>query len=270
VGKSKGRGKGAPQPLPSHPGPELMPTSTAEPILTCGLMVFAGLCLLLSQVEYDFGEDPVWLSLAAFVTNCMVVSLPGRFDGDSGAASGQFPWPTLINPASFAFAIWGLIYIGELAGMLWLTVPRSRSAAATSMVGLPARHPRHGYRAGSNAWVGGNLAQAAWCTAFRPWALDKLWLSTTLLATAAVCLYVSQRRLCARGTPVVRPGSLAYWSVAFPRSLHLGWLCAATIVNANAWAGTILLRGRDGIVAGGQEGALAVAILSIHVASLMR
>ena len=83
-----------------------------------------------------------------------------------------------------------VIYLGELLGMLWLTRP----AGGAPSNGEQSRHPRHGYRAGSNAFVSANLAQAAWCAAFRPWALHTLWLPTLLLATAASCLYVSQVR----------------------------------------------------------------------------
>jgi len=63
--------------------------------------------------------------VAAFFINLATVSIPGRFDGlaveakNRGDSSpgyqyrGGIPWTPVFAPAGWAFAIWGLIYLGE-------------------------------------------------------------------------------------------------------------------------------------------------------------
>ena len=64
------------------------------------------------------GFAPWKTQVLGFVINILSVSIPGRFDSDVEPGDTlRFPWPTLLNPAGFAFAIWGLIYFGEIAGM---------------------------------------------------------------------------------------------------------------------------------------------------------
>lgn len=124
----------------------------------------------------------------------------------------------LFAPAGYAFAIWGVIYIGEVCG----AVLAFRRKASVDV-----------------AWCAANMSQCLWCLAFRPWALDKLWLSTGLLGTTALCLWRSQSDRACGGSSASgdSSGSLAYWMVMFPRSLHLGWVTAATLVNVNAFVG---------------------------------
>ena len=64
------------------------------------------------------GRRPYALALAI---NVVAVAIDGRFDSenllDSEGQMTMLPWPTLLSPAGFAFAIWGLIYVGELVGL---------------------------------------------------------------------------------------------------------------------------------------------------------
>ena len=71
-----------------------------------------------------------YFQLAGFLINVASVSLPGRFDSEVDPKNMAFPWPTLFSPAGFAFAIWGVIYMGEVAGLVVLaTNPELASAA---------------------------------------------------------------------------------------------------------------------------------------------
>lgn len=152
-------------------------------------------------------------SALAFLLNVYFVSLPGRFDGDPETALRM---PTLLAPAPWAFVIWAVIYMGELLGIVWIctcargveTEPIAKSAAA---------------------WCAANVAQSLWCCAFRPWAKDALWLSAALLGTTAACLFPAQASV------KHVQGQGAYWAVVLPRSLHLGWTTAATLVNLNSY-----------------------------------
>ena len=176
-------------------------------------------------------------NLAAFAINVVSVAIPGRFDSDVTPDRMDFPWPTLFAPAGFAFAIWGVIYLGELVGLAALV----RSAAIAERA-APA----------SRAWLCANAAQALWCASFRPWALDRLWLSALCLSATAWCLLLSQLQLvhALRQTQA----SLGWSLLVAPRSLHCGWTTAATLVNVNAWMGS---------TAPGPPVALATAMLSI-------
>lgn len=175
--------------------------------------------------------------------NVFAVSVPGRFDSDADPASMNFPWPTLFAPAGFAFAIWGVVYVGELLGLVALCLADDALAKAAAR--------------SSRAWLCANVAQALWCAAFRPWALDRLWLSSLCLGATAVCLVASQLALVtldgpAAGYPTRAP--LKWALITYPRSLHAGWATAAALVNVNAWTGKLAL---------GPPTALAVTILSL-------
>mmetsp|Transcript_21490 Transcript_21490/g.62624 ORF Transcript_21490/g.62624 Transcript_21490/m.62624 type:complete len:314 (-) Transcript_21490:250-1191(-) len=198
---------------------------------------------VLGPLQGYLRQNWVAASSGAFLLNVALVSFGGRFDSNVKDAS-SFPWATLVSPAGFAFAIWGIIYTGELVGVAWCWL---RAIDAEHAAALTTATP---------AWVAANVAQSMWCLAFRPWALNRLWLSTLLLGTTAVCLLVSQMESAAAITPV----DATYWAVVWPRSLHLGWTTAATLVNMNAWIGYSKL---------GPSLALAVALLSVSSAAVL-
>ena len=197
-------------------------------------------------------QNPLVFQTIGFLVNLVSVSLPGRFDSDVEEMNNNtFPWPTLFAPAGFAFAIWGVIYLGEMIGMALLLFNAGGVADAIG----PA----------SRAWLCANIAQALWCLAFRPWALSKLWLSSVCLAATALSLYASQRAMVLNG-PVQADGSssfsgLAWALVVWPRSLHMGWVTAATLVNLNAWAGYSAVGAHAAltVAAGSLVGAFALA-----------
>ena len=172
-------------PAPAEPPPTDSAAATAA---TTILLLGAVCCIFLSGrlVGITNRLSPSAACALAFALNVASVSVPGRFDSDIEPGDMQaFPWPTLFSPAGFAFAIWGVIYIGEATGTVLLLLrredaPLQRAAAASN-----------------NGWLGACVAQALWCTAFRPWALSRLWLSSLMLAATTVCLYSSQRRLYA-------------------------------------------------------------------------
>lgn len=190
----------------------------------------------------------------AVLINVISVSIDGRFDSDADPTTMSFPWPTLFAPAGFAFAIWGIIYLGEMLGLvLVLRGGDSNSALSNAL------------SASTDSWLAANIGQALWCAAFRPWALELLWLSTALLATAAACLVQAQRRLLtAEAAPSWElskgGGALRRAAIVWPRSLHAGWLLAATLVNLNAYVG------RAGY---GPAAALATAVASFAAAAVL-
>lgn len=206
------------------------------------LLAGAALCILVATYKAESQRMSSWrLQALGFAINIISVSIPGRFDSDIEPGNMNFPWPTLVSPAGFAFAIWGVIYLGEVAGMAVLATTEAVSTAVHSS---------------SVAWLCANVAQCLWCASFRPWALERLWLSSACLAATAYCLVVSQLRLLELRTRTVGTEAQAWqWAVVvMPRSLHAGWVTAATLVNLNAWAGKAAI---------GASAAHAAAILSL-------
>jgi len=143
------------------------------------------------------------------------VSFPGRLDSDPKFA---LQMPTLLAPARWAFMIWTLIFIGEFVGLIYLYICE-KSKDTKSIAN------------GTAAWCAANMAQSLWCCAFRPWAKDKLWLSAALLGTIAACLFPAQLKAKRARNRTI------HLLVVFPRSLHLGWTTAATLVNLNNYFG---------------------------------
>lgn len=205
----------------------------------CLALLFVGCsvaCLHAAYCQFkQCRNKPIWLGASAlvFFLNVVVVSLPGRFDSDPENA---LKMPNLLVPSPWAFIIWAVIYIGEFIGLV-------RQATCTG-----ACNER--FAAAARAWIAANVAQIMWCCTFRPWALGMLWLSAMMLGTIAACLFPAQLK-------VRRLTSAAdYWIVVFPRSLHLGWATAATLVNLNGYVG----------VSFGPLSAFIAALVSVAVA----
>mmetsp|Transcript_15434 Transcript_15434/g.49693 ORF Transcript_15434/g.49693 Transcript_15434/m.49693 type:complete len:309 (-) Transcript_15434:168-1094(-) len=223
-----------PPPTPPPPPPPVA-SGFAAALIFCGAAACVTAALRNTPAP---GKGGLGLQIGGLIVSVVSVALPGRFDSDADVLV-RSPWPTLFNPAGFAFAIWGVIYLGEAAGVLALAVNREAARAAA-----PA----------APAWLSANCAQALWCAAFRPWALSRLWLSSACLAATAACLVVSQRT----AAPALRGPLGALVSV--PRSLHAGWVTAAALVNVNAWAGSASL---------GAARCFAAAVLSLLAAAAL-
>ena len=228
-------------PAPPAPPPvaaarfDVVGTGASLCIILCAL-----LCVYNAWRSDSLPSSGLALHLAGFLVNVVSVAVPGRFDSDVDPKSMNFPWPTLFSPAGFAFAIWGVIYLGETAGLVAL----ARAPPELAAQAAPA----------SRAWLCANVAQALWCAAFRPWALDRLWLSSLCLAATAASLVLSQLRLTADLAAAKDRAAVLVALVTWPRSLHAGWVTAASLVNLNAWAG---------MAAVGPARSLAVVVLSL-------
>lgn len=133
----------------------------------------------------------IWV--AAFACNLYTVGLPGRFDGQAAQASQAAKaggktsnskefnaWKTVFQPAGWAFAIWGIIYLGETIGTLYVAA-----------VGRPAE----ALKTALPYWVAGNLFQSLWCFAFRERFRRRLYLPASLLFLAGCSFAAAQRAL---------------------------------------------------------------------------
>lgn len=117
----------------------------------------------------------------------------------------------LILPANYAFAIWGLIYVGLVAyGLYQLRLPQRRDPTIRSVNIL---------------LIVACLAQVAWIYLFT---LRQFWWS--VLAMLAILLPLIRAYLYLR-TGQERVSRERKWLAQIPFSVYLAWVSVATIVN---------------------------------------
>jgi len=167
------------------------------------------------------------LFVVAFVLNLVTVSVPGRFDSmavvdkKTGKVTA-YPWETLFAPAGWAFAIWGVIYLGEMLLTTYV------AAVGKPVVAL---------KKAATFWAAGNLFQSLWCGVFRPRFKDTLWLPALCLAAGSASLLGAHNEI----TKTIYPWSSVWEKLGLillrsPISLHATWLTAAALLNLNGWA----------------------------------
>ncbi|KAL1521815.1 hypothetical protein AB1Y20_021466 [Prymnesium parvum] len=162
------------------------------------------------------------VAVAAFVVQTLVVFAGNsRLFGLLKPGSGWYTnvemsmrYASLVTPARWAFAIWGIIYLTEAAGMLHLLL-------------MPAHEVVFLQGSNTTLWVWANAFQAAWALLF---ATERLAMAALALAGIAVSLTWLSLSLCT-------VGALEYALLAGPIWLHAGWTCAASIVNFNLVVG---------------------------------
>mmetsp|Transcript_11731 Transcript_11731/g.25319 ORF Transcript_11731/g.25319 Transcript_11731/m.25319 type:complete len:335 (+) Transcript_11731:138-1142(+) len=242
------------------------------PMLEAALSSSASLTLLKS------------LNAAAFATNVIAVSLPGRLDGpqddemrsgnlnpkkpndatssakkedtflvDKGESSSSSSAGymlnrsrTLVNPSGWAFAIWGPIYLGE-AAFVTAQFLASDAAASTLLPQITA------------PFVAANIFQSLWCASFRPsygegW---KKYVSAGMLAGTACSLSLVH----SAGSAVADGSTLSH--LLLPLTMHFGWTTAATLVNLNGSLASDESASPRSLIALGHSSALAATALGV-------
>ncbi|MBE0477158.1 MAG: tryptophan-rich sensory protein [Coriobacteriia bacterium] len=159
--------------------------------------------------------------VGTIVMNVLANALPlfGRGTGEVSAL-----YPTLVTPAGYVFAIWGLIYLGLLA---YSAAQFVRPLADDP---LPDRL----------AWplLVSNLANVSWLLLWH--SLNIYWTVPVMLVLLASLIAAY---LVARRDRPDRPSGLERWAVRAPLGLYLGWISIATIANvssalyATKWSG---------------------------------
>jgi translocator protein len=146
--------------------------------------------------------------VAVLVVNWLANALPlnGK---DTGQLSDQYPILTV--PAGYAFAIWGLIYLGLIGFVVYQSLPcqrgNSRDARITPLFLISC------------------LANIGWLFT---WHYEILSLNIVLMLVLLGSLIGIYRLLRADST---HPSNGERWLVWVPFSLYMGWITVATIVN---------------------------------------
>ncbi len=166
--------------------------------------------------------------------------------------SGMWPYPavgeisrkydTLFTPAGYAFAIWGLIFIGLLAFAIYGIYRSSRYDRDNEFI------------ARSAPWfIGANLLNAAWVVVF-----TREWIGMSLLVIVGLlaCLAAIIRRLnMERWDAPIGTIAFVWWPICF----YSGWVSVAVIANAALYLEYL---GWDGWGIGPVQWALALVLVA--------
>eukprot|EP00539_Tryblionella_compressa_P007072 CAMPEP_0178754494 /NCGR_PEP_ID=MMETSP0744-20121128/12188_1 /TAXON_ID=913974 /ORGANISM="Nitzschia punctata, Strain CCMP561" /LENGTH=281 /DNA_ID=CAMNT_0020408407 /DNA_START=14 /DNA_END=859 /DNA_ORIENTATION=+ len=130
---------------------------------------------------------------------------------DNGTLSAKYQ--TLVTPAGFAFAIWGIIFTAQFIWTVAQMLPAYRSSElVTKGVGY--------------FYVAACLAQCFWTIAF---GLEKIALSLLAMVLILIPLVMILNKIS-----LFQAGSVGrYWLLKFPFEIHAAWIMAATLVNVN-------------------------------------
>ena len=124
---------------------------------------------------------------------------------ETGAVSDKYP--TLVTPAGYAFAIWGLIYLGIAAFSLYQALPSNQQR----------------FRSVRSVYIMSCAANCAWLY---------FWHQEAILASVAV-IFLLLGTLAFINAKLQTTETLGdFWLAKFPFGIYFGWVTAATIVNA--------------------------------------
>ena len=151
-------------------------------------------------------------AILALTVNVLATTLPLNGQ-DTGEISDRFQ--VYFVPAGYVFSIWGLIYIGWIAFLIFQFLPSQKESP---------RLRRLGY-----LFALSNLANAAWLFC---WHYNQFGLSVIVMLVLLGLLIASYLVLDVNRAPVTRG---EYWSVDVMFSVYLGWITVATVANITDW-----------------------------------
>jgi hypothetical protein len=128
-----------------------------------------------------------------------------------GQLSNTLFSPVQIIPANYAFAIWGLIYLGLIGFGIYQLQPSQRQNPLLR---------RSGY-----LLVLASVAQSAWIYLF----LARLFALSVIAMLGILCSLIGMYQRLAIGEQ--RVSRQDRWLIQTPISIYLGWITVATVVN---------------------------------------
>ncbi len=153
-----------------------------------------------------------WLNLGATLVTLLINVLSNAlpFNGQTTAEITD-RYPAYFVPAGYVFSIWGLIYLGLIAFVLYQVLHPQQSAPALRRIGL--------------LYVLSCLANSIWLFF---WHYDLPGLSIIAMLTLLGALIAIYLRLGINARPATTPEKLY---IHLPFSIYLGWITVATIAN---------------------------------------
>lgn len=155
-----------------------------------------------------------YLNVIAYVANLVVTYGVGVLGLGGLATNAELSekYQTLVTPAGYAFAIWGLIFIAQFIFAIVQLLPSYR--------GAPLVAKAIGYD-----YIGVCVSQIVWTLAF---SYEVIWLSfLAMLSILYFLLSIVNDQYKLQDDAPIRD----YWLLKFPFSIHCGWIIAATFVN---------------------------------------
>ncbi len=155
-----------------------------------------------------------WLTVVAVLVAIAINGISNAYPPagkNTGEVSNTILGGVLMTPAGYAFAIWGLIYIGLIAYSIYQALPAQRYKSA--------------FQKASWGIIGACGLQIIWIYTFLTF---HFWLSVLLILGIAACLayaYVNTRS--------VKSTWKNRWLFQAPVSVYFGWITVATVVNVS-------------------------------------
>lgn len=150
--------------------------------------------------------------IIALAVNILASALPLNGQ-NTGEISDRFQ--VYFVPAGYVFAIWGVIYLGWIAFIVFQFQPSQKESP---------RLRRLGY-----LFALSNIANAAWLFA---WHYNLFGLSVIIMLALLTLLIASYLRLDVNRSPLTRAER---WSVDVPFGIYLGWITVAAVANVTDW-----------------------------------
>ncbi|MFK8182030.1 MAG: tryptophan-rich sensory protein [Phormidesmis sp.] len=153
-----------------------------------------------------------WITVVAVLMAIAINALSNFFPPrgqNIGEVSDTILGGVLITPEGYAFAIWGLIYLGLITYSVYQALPAQRDDDVCAHI----------------SWllVGACILQMLWVLAFL---LYQFWLSVGLMLGILVCLWMAYLR-----SRTVKPTARRRWLLQSPISVYFGWITVAAVVN---------------------------------------
>jgi hypothetical protein len=194
----------------------------------------------------------LWVAALGVFLGVNYASAAGYLGATNAELSARHLTPA--TPAGYAFAIWGVIFLLETAGTVYVLHSASYDAD-----GHKARYAN----AVARAWPASWLAAAAWQAAFARDSPRAMWLAAALIAASCAAMAAGLRNLYAtRARHGGSPAALDYALLFLPTSINAAWLLAATSVQ-------LLVTAAPLVSAGVLEAAAAVAVVAVAAAGLL-
>ena len=146
----------------------------------------------------------------ALTVNVLASALPLNGQ-NTGEISDRFQ--VYFVPAGYVFAIWGVIYIGWIAFVVYQFLPAQKESPRLRNLGY--------------LFALSGVFNAAWLFC---WHYNQFGLSVLVMLTLLGLLIASYLKLNVGREAV---GSLEKWCVDIPFSIYLGWITVATVANVS-------------------------------------
>lgn len=189
-----------------------------------------------------------YANIIFFVLTVIVNGIAGSTTliGGQNTAAVSNKYPTLITPAPYVFAIWGIIYVLLGVFVVYQALPKQRSSEFIQKIGW--------------LFVLSSILNMAWIVI---WQLEYLPVSVVLIVAYLISLIAIYLRLNIGKGKTPLKEKLA---VHVPFSVYLGWLSIATIANISV---TLVAYGWDGFGIAAETWAVLIVAVALVLTLLM-